>query len=146
MNRQLEMAIRRVSAALLCCYAAAACGAPADDCRSLADDARRLACYDQLFPPRAAAAQPSTAQPSTAQPGKSHAGSAQGNTQQPATPGPDFGLSEQQQRANGTADEAKAKESISATVTAVRNMPGGQFVVTLDNGQIWRQSEADWWA
>jgi hypothetical protein len=86
------------------------------------------------------------AQPGTPQPGISQSGPAQGSTQQPATPGPEFGLSDEQRRANGTADEAKNKESIAATVTAVRNLPGGQFVVTLDNGQIWRQSEADWWA
>lgn len=148
MNRQRKMAIRYLSAAVLCCFAAASSGAATDDCRALADDARRLACYDQLFPPRDMPAQPATAQPltpSTPQPGRSDAGPAQDSSQPAATPGPDFGFNQAQRRASGIADDPKDKESISATVTAVRNMPGGQFVVTLDNAQVWRQSEADWW-
>ena len=131
-KRQRISAIRCASVGLLCCCAAAAWSAPTDDCRALADDARRLACYDQLFPRPPIPAQPATTQP--------------GAGPQP-TPDPEFGLNEAQRRAAaGITKQAKINESISATVADLRQTSSGEFIVTLDNGQVWRQIELDSWS
>ncbi|MGA2564812.1 MAG: hypothetical protein ABSF96_14730 [Steroidobacteraceae bacterium] len=113
---------------------AAAWSAATDDCRALTDDARRLACYDRLFPRPASPAQPATTQPGA-------------SLQPQPTPDPEFGLNEAQRRAaEGRPERAKTGESISATVTDLRTAAGGNFVVTLDNGQVWRQIELDSWS
>ena len=56
----------------------------------------------------------------------------------------DFGLSEQ---AKAARDPEKARQSnpdsITATVTEVGKQPRGQFIVTLDNGHVWVQSETN---
>jgi hypothetical protein len=119
---------------LLCCCAAAAWSATTDECRALIDDARRLACFDQLFP---RPTQPATTSRSIAPAGP----------QQPPAPDPDFGLNEAQRRAAaGNSEQPKINESISGTVVNLRTAPGGEFVVILDNGQVWRQIELDSWS
>jgi hypothetical protein len=138
--RQRSSAVQCAGAGLLCCYAAAAWGAPTDDCRARSDDVQRLACYDQLFPRR-----PSQTQAATARPGAPQPGAVQESPK--ATPDPEFGLNEAQRRAaEGHPERAKAGESISAIVTDLRTTAAGDFVVTLDNGQVWRQIESDSWS
>jgi hypothetical protein len=67
--------------------------------------------------------------------------------QQRPTPEPAFGLSEAQRRAAaGNTAQPKINESISATVIDVRSTPGREFVVFLDNGQVWRQIELESWS
>lgn len=39
--------------------------------------------------------------------------------------------------------QAAAPKRISATVTAIDKQPRGELVVTLDNGQVWAQKNAD---
>jgi hypothetical protein len=129
-DRQRSSAKQCAGAGLLCCYAAAAWSAPTDECRAITDDARRLACYDQLF---SRPAQPVATSP--------------GSPQQKPAPDPTFGLTEAQQRASAAnGGHPKIDESILATVANLRNLPGGQFVVTLDNGQVWRQIDWDSWS
>ena len=133
-DRQRSSAKQCAGAGLLCCYAAAAWSAPTDECRAITDDARRLACYDQLFP-----RPPIPAQPTTTRPGA-------GPQPQPP-PDPEFGLNEAQRRAaEGHPEQAKTGETISATVTDLRSTAAGDFIVTLDNGQVWRQIELDSWS
>jgi hypothetical protein len=126
---------------LLCCCAAAAWSAATDDCRALGDDARRLACYDQLFPRRLISAPPPTQAAATS------AGVAPASPQQRSAPDPQFGMNEAQRRAAaGNTEQSKINDSISATITDLRTTPSGEFVVILDNGQVWRQIDLESWA
>ena len=133
-NRQRRSAIQCASAGLLCCYAAAAWSAATDDCRALADDMQRLACYDRLFP---RPIQPAATAPAIAPT----------SPQQRPPPDPQFGMNEAQRRAAaGNTEQSKINDSISATVTDLRTTPSGEFVVILDNGQVWRQIDLESWA
>ncbi len=80
------------------------------------DDARRLACYDHVFP-RAPT--------------------------KPATAVGDFGLSQQQLIASGRAERPPAVQDLSARVLDRNSNADGEFIVILDNGQVWTQSELD---
>jgi len=146
-NRQVKAAIQCTGLGLLCSYAAMAWSGGTDDCRVLTDDAQRLACYDQLFP--------RSASPLQAPPEAKVIAPLATLPQAPAhvseNPKSDeavqqFGLTAAQQSAaaGGTA-RAKTIEEISATVTALQHEPGGRFLIFLDNGQVWRQSELDSW-
>jgi hypothetical protein len=84
-------------------------------CASIAKDAERLACYDKAF---GAADAPSKGAPAKQ----------------------DFGLPAK--KAYPT--EAEKKDlAISAVISSVERRRDGKFVVTLDNGQTWLQSEND---
>jgi hypothetical protein len=93
---------------------------PGSVCVSVDEDAARLACYDQAFG-RAAAARVAAADP----------------------PGGSFGFTESQKRVRdavvNTQTEAKSME---ATVSALALRSPGRLSITLDNGQVWAQSEA----
>src|ERR1039457_4287397 len=137
----------------MCCCAAPAAGAGTDDCRAMTKDAQRLACYDQLFPrPVPSASTASTPGAAVTAPLASAVSpaptAAQGSEGAKSDEAPQqFGLTPAQQRAAaGGTERAKTTEQISATVTALQHEPGGEFVVFLDNGQVWRQSEPDWWS
>jgi len=151
-NRQRSSAVQFACAGLLCCCATAARTAASDDCRALSDDAQRLACYDQVFPRTAIPAQSPKTQPAivgsaTTQPGASPEGGAHESGQQSSAPDPEFGLSEAQRRAGAAnTEQAKIRESILATVTDLRQTSGGEFIVTLDNGQVWRQIDLESWS
>lgn len=56
-----------------------------------------------------------------------------------------FGLDERQLIDTGRAEKAPelALKSISAIIVHVGHQANGDFIVTLDNGQIWEQSEMD---
>lgn len=111
--------------------------ASADSARQCAvesDDRARLACYDRIFGKPAAVA--------------SEAGAAGMPATAAATvlsdPQDEFGLTEAARRAR---DPEKAQEqmpqSLTEAVASVRNKPTGEFVVTLANGQVWSQLQAD---
>lgn len=56
----------------------------------------------------------------------------------------DFGAeSIHNQQVASTAEEPKGLDEMRAGVTKVEFGPSGRFTVTLDNGQVWRQIEAD---
>jgi hypothetical protein len=111
----------------------------------MADDRARLACYDSIFgrpaatAPRVApaAAVPeagAVAVPTAAAPTAAAAANAE----------TDFGLTEAAKRARQPEESAeRLPESISGTVARVARQPAGEFVVTLENGQVWTQLQVD---
>ncbi|RPI14783.1 MAG: hypothetical protein EHM60_05885 [Lysobacterales bacterium] len=157
------------------------------NCAALADDRARLACYDELFPPRAAAspARAATSTSTSAAPGTSSAAAvpaavagaaagvaaavppapiaaaapeaparASGATVEPIAPAPaaaaqaaspasqeeTFGLTpEQQQRRKP--EKPPEIESVESRVTAVKPLQYDRFRLTLENGQVWSQTE-----
>ncbi len=88
---------------------------PQHPCAQVRDNTDRLACYDQAF-------------------GKP--------TEPVAAPAVKFGFSEQE-LARNTAQSSTpaAPTSITAAVTSIDLRHDGKFVVTLDNSQVWSQSE-----
>ena len=108
-------------------------GAQGHDCAKVADDAARLACYDAAFG-RAAAAETAA--------GAAVVAPAIGV---PASPEAEFGLTGAAILARDpekAAAEERKPTALEATVTGLDQKPGGQLVLTLDNGQTWIQSEA----
>lgn len=90
--------------------------APAHRCAAIEDDSVRLACFDEAFPRAADAAK-------------------------------DFGLSARQvAQATDHAAGSGAPTRITARVLSVTRIKSGQFIVTLDNGQTWRQGEGESYA
>ena len=85
-------------------------------CANVRDDTDRLACYDQAFgKPAEPVATPPEAQ---------------------------FGYTEQEaKRQAGKAPEPEGPKAITAAVTSLDRQRDGKFVVTLDNAQVWSQSE-----
>lgn len=131
----------RLASGFLLAVAAAAPGraAAANDvqaCVAIADDAARLACYDRAVgrtgsrPPAAAVAAPAAAA-ATAPAAAAAAAS---------DPAAEFGLTEAAKRAKSPSKPAEP-QSISARVVSLRWRKYGEFVVTLDNGQVWEQIE-----
>jgi len=84
-------------------------------CSSINSDSERLACYDKAF--GTPAAPPNSAPPK-----------------------PEFGLPAK--KAYPGVEDKKDSE-IRAAVSSVTRQRDGKFVVTLDNGQTWQQSEID---
>jgi hypothetical protein len=99
-------------------------------CAQISDDAERLACYDQLAG-RASSGAPSSLATSSAATAAAAAPSA-------ANPVADFGLPPKviQER-----EPEKWVDSVTAKVTNVGAAGMDRYVVTLDNGQVWMQSE-----
>jgi hypothetical protein len=85
-------------------------------CTHVRDNTDRLACYDQAF----------------------------GKPADPvaAAPQEQFGFKEKEvERKTAKTVEAEAPTSVSAAITALSRLHDGKFVVTLDNAQVWSQSE-----
>jgi len=124
-------------------------------CAAIADDRSRLACYDALFgrpsvpAPAGAAAEaaPATASASggTSAVSSAAAGAAVSVPADGATnPEADFGLTEAAKRAREPEQSREMRpESISGTVAKVGRQPAGEFIVTLENGQVWTQLQVD---
>jgi hypothetical protein len=116
-------------AALAAVTAGAADPTPAElgACRELAQDAERLACYDRVvgrMPAQAAA--PAAAVP---------APTAEENF------GRDRVLAAEE--AKRREQESRAAGELNAAVTAIETRVDGLMTITLDNGQVWRQSRPD---
>jgi len=138
-------------------------------CAAIDDDGRRLACYDGLFRPLDAASQkvaagaagPPAASPSRtvgaapvavaaaapATPPVAASANAPAPVSQvspapaaPTSPAEQFGLSAEQieERRPQAAPEI---ESIESRVVAVKALPRDRFLLTLENGQVWEQTE-----
>jgi len=114
-------------------------------CAAVADPTDRLACFDRAV---AAAGAPTAAVPAAAP--ATHAAAATTATASttvaaPAlTPEQQFGASpELQRQKQPQTDPAKPKplDKLTAAVTAVRSLSTGVMILTLDNGQVWRQVE-----
>ncbi|MGH8185448.1 MAG: hypothetical protein ACREUC_02705 [Steroidobacteraceae bacterium] len=120
-------------------------------CMGERDDARRLSCFDRetarLTQPEATTARASEA-PATPAP-SSAAASAPAPKAAPATPA----ISDEEKfgyrggLAREEVDRRKAEEEkldqVTAKVAELSALPHGQFVATLDNGQIWQQKLID---
>jgi len=102
----------------------AAGGETAAQCAGMSDDHARLACYDSIFRAGGASHQGAAAPP------------ARSNPQE------DFGLTEAAKEARTPEAAGRAPPSISGKVASVARRPTGEFVVTLDNGQVWTQLDS----
>jgi hypothetical protein len=104
----------------------------AQACTGLSDDASRLSCYDAAF----GAAKSPTAQ----QPGAAKSPTAQ----QPGVRKTD---TEAKFGDNGQIHpdrKADLPKSLNAQVQQVTPLSTGLYRLTLDNGQVWRTTQADW--
>ncbi|HEY5046723.1 MAG TPA: hypothetical protein VII49_01720 [Rhizomicrobium sp.] len=146
-----------VAVALLCATTAFA-AAPEDvleavgKCAAVADDKARLACYDAAAPhvKQALATPPAellghrepTAQEQKSWFGFDLSGLFGASPSQQTTP-EQFGA-DQLPETHAKEDKAALEvDSIAAGVTDYAYTPFGKFIVFLDNGQVWRQSEGD---
>jgi hypothetical protein len=119
-------------------------------CAAEVSDAARLACYDAAFGRPEAPAGTRGGSPVVAaapamavtQPVPSSAPASAAALD--ANPAADFGLSQQAIRARDPEQaEKNDPEQITGTVAMVAYRPRGEMVVTLDNGQVWVQSQID---
>jgi hypothetical protein len=55
-----------------------------------------------------------------------------------------FGMTPEMARANSDAQQDTELREITATVVAVSKRPGGELLVTLDNGQVWTENDAEY--
>lgn len=124
--------------AMLVAFVALPAGAAGPDpgthrCALVDAPAERLACFDEAFP-----------RPAGADEAEQAAGAA---ASAPAAAMPmeteeDFGLSEVERRARAPERARDSLDQIEATVVSVRHFSTGERIITLDNGQVWRQTEA----
>jgi hypothetical protein len=139
----------------------AASGSDGASCVAVNDDAARLACYDRAFGRKAAVGSAAATATGAAATGTAATGVAAAAPRSPtvasptaarATPAPaapkdpvaDFGLTEAAKQAKDpvkAAEAAAAPTSVTGKVISVRFRKFGEFVVTLDNGQVWEQIE-----
>jgi len=139
----------------------AASGSDGAACVALNDDAARLACYDRAFGRKAASSSAAAAATGAAAAGTAATGAAAAAPKSPtvaspaaahAAPAPaapkdpvaEFGLTEAARQARDpakAAEVAAAPTSVTGKVISVRFRKYGEFVVTLDNGQVWEQNE-----
>jgi hypothetical protein len=116
-------------------------------CVAIADDAARLACYDRALG-RSAVSKPApaatAAAAASAAPAAAPAATAAPTAPIKKDPVGEFGLSEEAKQAKDpakAAEAAAAPASITARVVSLRWRKYGEFVVTLDNAQVWAQIE-----
>jgi hypothetical protein len=120
-------------------------------CVSIEGDAARLACYDSALgrvgakaPSRATAPGVAPAAAASAAPNSAVAPAsppaAPPAVAQAADPAAEFGLTEAAKRAKNPTKQAEL-QSVTARVVSIRWLKYGEFVVTLDNGQVWEQIE-----
>jgi hypothetical protein len=126
--------------------AAAGAGEPTHPCAAVDDPAERLACYDETFPRPGAVAGveqkvggPVAEPTEVPQPREIPAAPA-------AAEGPElveeFGLTEAQLQARDPERPREPRvDRIEATVVGIRHRASGERLVTLDNGQVWLQTE-----
>ncbi|MBM4385794.1 MAG: hypothetical protein FJ091_20795 [Deltaproteobacteria bacterium] len=115
----------------------AAAGDPGETllgCRKLSDAAERLACYDRVVDRAAQTIEPevlaTAPRASSSEPERSLRERL-------------FGRSvEETDRALRDAYGVQTAAELTAVATAVKRGPDGRVVVTLDNGQVWRQTES----
>lgn len=118
-------------------------------CATMSDDHARLSCYDGVAAGfrHAAAAQPVTPHPVAALPSVTAA--ARPPAAAPVIAPPpvaakvaEFGT-DTMRKPEPERGAPKEIDEIKATITQVEFSQNNRFIVTLDNGQVWRQIEAD---
>lgn len=121
MIRQMVLAWVAAMMAIPAALAAEDPGAALRACRAEQDDAKRLACYDREIERQDAPAAPA------------------------ATPEERFGRTGAMTREEADRKEQQSREltELQATVTEIWTRADGLMVLTLDNGQIWKQVRPD---
>jgi len=120
----------------------AAQAAESHPCNQLYDDAQRLGCYDGAFgrPVRPADARPSTpAGAAAATTGVAVASTVPPAPQSAPVPAP----APAPAVAPAKTAEPELPDTITSVITALSRTPDGRFIATLENGQVWLQSERD---
>ena len=137
------------------------------ECAAVTDDVRRLECFDEklaeLRPPSVVEdvvenppTEPVEAEQAVLPPSVDTAPAAAVAASEPAAPPPagavvpaaassvdEFGMTEQLANQSPDVDWPAELTEISATVTEVHKRPGGEHVVTLDNGQVWTEKRVE---
>ncbi|MEJ0038680.1 MAG: hypothetical protein WDO68_21830 [Gammaproteobacteria bacterium] len=115
------------------------------DCSSVADDMSRLKCYDEqaarqkkktAAPPVASTPAPAASTPKPAAPSPAPA--------KPAAGPDDFGLDAEavrRKQAAANPDAPREPEQVVARVKAVTTRPRGEYRITLEDGQVWDQTQ-----
>lgn len=129
------------------------------DCSSVAEDRARLKCYDEQSARQkkaaAAAAQTATASPTATPPPAAAPRAATPHTvpaapdsvSKPAratSPSSDFGLDEEairKRQAAANPDTLKEPEQLVSRVKAVVKKPRGEYRITLEDGQVWEETQ-----
>jgi hypothetical protein len=122
------------------------------DCSAVAEDMARLKCYDEQAALKKKAAATSTADtaatpaaPARSQPAsKTPTASTAASTPHAATPSSDFGLDPEAVRRKQAAahpDAPQAPEQIVGRVKSVVTKPRGQYRITLEDGQVWEETQ-----
>ncbi len=111
--------------------------APADiaRCTAIDSDTERLQCYDKLFAHSRERPQEQSRVAATTAATATAATSATVDLD-------DFGLDGR--KPAGEADEPKGPDEMQARIAKLDAQPRGEYVLTLDNGQVWQQREYDW--
>jgi hypothetical protein len=104
------------------------------DCSTVADDGARLKCYDEQAARRKKAAAPIAATPPAVAP----AAAAATPTPPQSAEGPgDFGREARAVRKKKT----DAPEELVARVKTVTTRPRGAYLITLEDGQVWEETD-----
>ena len=125
-------------------------------CTRISQDSERLACFDREVaalsghaatkaPVGGAAANPAAAAPATTAAADAHTGGAgAGTAAAPLTPEQKLGLSGEGVRTLEARQGIKTEKvkGLTAHITSVSRNASGRLVLTLDNGQVWRQAES----
>ncbi len=158
------MRTRWTAAGVLACVATAG-AAPLTGllaCRDIADSQPRLACFDReaaalagpappaaappaAAPPAAAPPAPVAAPPAAAAPPARPAARAPATAAAPLNSEQQFGLPERAVAAKEVAAGTRASDvaAIEARIVSLAAAPDGRMIFTLDNGQAWRQLQAE---
>jgi len=115
-------------------------------CMQQLDATQRLQCFDReaakLAGTPAVAVVPAPAPVPAVPPARAAVSPAAPTVAPAVTPAPVAGLGAEQVQRNTKRDPTAPEENLTATITALRNQTGGAQVISLDNDQVWRQSEA----
>jgi hypothetical protein len=128
--------MRVVGIAVVLCAATSLAGAQVSEslraCAHESDGAQRLACYDREIARLTAPAAARDAAPSTAASAPKSA------------PAEEFGLTGERVRKLKAKEGHVEPKALTAHIAAVAQLPYGRRRLTLDNAQVWEQTEEDW--
>jgi hypothetical protein len=110
---------------------------PADiaRCTAIESGSERLKCYDKLFVQSASQPQEQSKAAATIAAAAPAAAATSADLD-------DFGLDGR--KPAGQADEPAGPDEMQARIAKLVAQPRGEYVLTLDNGQVWQQREYDW--